>query len=351
MDINNVVLVRVMNHLPLNGELIPSCESERLIYDEKSDFYYFIKNKIKQELEKQWGRNLNEYDLNDEKMLKDVLKNYLVLTGDYYTTTLSFSLNGMVPDDLNNNFSSMNIAVIDPIKNHINEDFVTIETIDTTIKGRIKVSKDAILLVEKYFFDSLSNELKDNLMSNYNLKLFEGSLKEAINSTLKENNYPVLPLIQKREKSNIDDCFERESMLAFEDYFANKVNASRLRLNYLTYMYSSSNVEVDKIAHDKLEEEYPNSLKVDEYYRNQLYSFLLGKAEKLGIEVTDDDKYYLFTNYIYSKEAMERITSCLIEKYCGIEKFLEFILEYNQYVVNNYLTNEQIVNSTKLIKR
>ena len=39
MDINNVVLVRVMNHLPLNGELIPSCESERLIYDEKSDFW------------------------------------------------------------------------------------------------------------------------------------------------------------------------------------------------------------------------------------------------------------------------------------------------------------------------
>ena len=29
MDINNVVLVRVMTHLPLDGELIPSCESKR----------------------------------------------------------------------------------------------------------------------------------------------------------------------------------------------------------------------------------------------------------------------------------------------------------------------------------
>ena len=42
MNIDNVVLVRAMNNLPLNGELILSYEGQRLVTDNKSEFYYFI---------------------------------------------------------------------------------------------------------------------------------------------------------------------------------------------------------------------------------------------------------------------------------------------------------------------
>lgn len=348
MNINNVVLVRVMNNLPLNGELVPSCEGERLVYDKKSDFYFLIKKLVKQDLEKQLGRKINEYNSTDDKLLKDILKHYLVLTGDYYTSTLSFSLNGMVPNDINNDFSSMKIAVIDPIKNHINDDFVTVETIDTTIKGRIKVSNEAILLIERNFYISLSKDIKNNINSYYKLKLFDGSLRDAVNSTLIENNYPLLLLVQKREVLNIEECQHRQSMLEFEDEFANTVGASRLRLNYLTYMYTPSGIEdVDKIAHDKIKEELPNTLKVEEYYRNQLYTFLLNKLRQFNIEISEKDKYYLFTEYQESKKVLEKITSCLIESYGGIKNFNSLIQEYNQYVINNYLTNEQIVALSK----
>lgn len=258
MNINNVAMVRAMNHIPFDGELIPSCEGKRLVPDKNSDFAYFMRDIIRKELEKRLGRSLNLWeDTEDKKLFEETLSNYATLTGDYYTTTLSFSLNGMVPDDINNNFTDMKIAVIDSIRNYKDADFITIETIDTTIKGRVKVSNEAILLIEQNLFQSLNEEQKSNLVNNYQLKLFTGSLREAVDKTLKESNYPVLPLIQKREKKNIEDCPERESMLEFEDQFAMAVKASRLRLENLTIKYGGSTIEADQIAHEKLEEELP----------------------------------------------------------------------------------------------
>ena len=345
MNIDNVVLVRAMNNLPLNGELIPSYEGQRLVNDNKSEFYYFIRKCIQNNLEQQLGRSLLLYtDSPDFNLMEKVMKDYSIATGDYYTTTLSFALNGLVPDDINNKFEDMKMAVLEPIKNQTNADFVTIETIDTTIKGRIKTSYEAILLIEYEFFSRLSQEEKENLKSNFKINFFEGNLKDAVNKTLIENGYPALPLIQKRELKNIEECPEKESMLEFEDKFSLAVGASRLRLQDLTFMYSSG-TSVDEKAHDKLAEEHTNTLKIEEYYKNQLYEFLLNKAESFGIEVSDKDKYYLFTDYQEGIDAMESITTSLISAFGGIENFKQFIYEYNNYVQENYLTNKQIISS------
>lgn len=344
MNINNVVMVRAMSHIPFDGELIPSCEGQRLVDDQNSDFAYFMRNIVKKEMEEKLGRSINLWEeTEDKKLYEKTLQNYKTLTGDYYTTTLSFSLNGMVPDDINNNFTDMKIAVLDPIRNHKDKDFVTVETIDTTIKGRIKVSSDAILLIDEGIYLTLSEEQKNNLNSNYQVKLFRGALRDAVGHTLKENNYPVLPLIQKREMKNIQECPERESMLKFEDEFANLVNASRLRLEDLTIKYGGSPIEADQIAHEKLEEELPNTITVQNYYKQELYNFLLKKTQDFGLEITDEEKFYLFSEYSNGQEVMEKMTLFLIESYGGIEKFRGFIEEYNNMIKQNYLTNEEIV--------
>lgn len=345
MNIDNVVLVRAMNNLPLNGELIPSCEGKRLVNDNQSDFYYFIRECVSSNLEQQLGRALVLFDNSpDSKLIEEAMKEYSLLTGDYYTTTLSFALNGLVPNDMNNTFSDMKMAILEPIKNQINADFVTIETIDTTIKGRIKTSDEAILIIEQEYFSQLTKEKQEDLLTNFNIKLFEKNLKEAINNTLRENGYPVLPLIQKREMKNIEECPEKESMLNFEDKFSIAVGASRLRLQHLTFMYGGG-TELDQNAHNKLSEEHSNTLKVEEYYKRQLYEFLLNKAEILGIEVSDEEKYYIFTNYQEGTEVMKKITTSLINAYGGLENFKQFIYEYNNYIKENYLTNHQIISS------
>lgn len=343
MNIDNVVLVRAMNNVPLNGELVPSCEGQRLVNDRKSDFYYFMKSCVREQLQENLGRYLDLYpDSPDEQLMNEACNNYSILTGDYYTSTLSFSLNGLVPDDMNNKFADMNMAVLEPLRNQTTADFVTIETIDTTTKGRMQTSSEAILTVKNDFFAQLSPEIQQNLITNFNVRLFDGKLKDAISDALKENGYPVLPLIQNREMKNIDNCPEKQSMLDFEEKFSMTVGASRERLQNLTFMYGGG-TGVDEIAHNKISEEHENTLIVTEHYKNQFYGFMLRKAEALGIEVSDEDRFYLFTSYEEGTDAMKRVTTALINAYGGFEKFQSFINEYNQYTQNNYLTNQEIV--------
>ena len=70
---------------------------------------------------------------------------------------------------------------------------------------------------------------------------------------------------------------------------------------------------------------------------------MLKKAVSLGVEISDEDKYYLFTNFQEGTDIMKKITISLINAYGGLENFKQFIYEYNSYIRNNYLTNEQIV--------
>jgi hypothetical protein len=234
------------------------------------------------------------------------------------------------------------MAVLEPLRNQTTADFVTIETIDTTVKGKMQTSNEAILIVKNDFFEQLSPEIQENLTGNFNVRLFNGELKDAVSDTLKENGYPALPLIQNREMKNIDNCPEKESMLDFEDKFSMAVGASRLRLQNLTFTYGGG-TGVDEIAHNKISEEHDNTLIVQDHYKNQFYGFMLNKAETLGIKVSDEDKFYLFTSYEEGTDAMKRVTTSLINAYGGLEKFQAFINEYNQYTQNNYLTNQQIV--------
>lgn len=344
MNLDNVVLVRVMGHLPLNGELVPSCEGQRLELEKTSDFQSYIRKEVQKELEKKLGRPLFlTVDSPDNELLKEAMKDYLILTGAFYTSTLSFSLNGIVPDDNTCEFSKQPLAVIDPIKNHPDVKFINIEAIDTTSVGKMKVSQDAILVINAEFFKSLSDEIKINLTSNYKIELFNGTLNDAVDATLKKYNYPSLPLKQKKEMQNIDACPERESMIDFMDKFAESITASRLTQQKIRQLVSFYN-EGDKIANEVLVGDFYKNAKIEEYYKHQLYSFLIQKAESLGIPVTDEEKYYIFTSFSNAEEVMTRITSELIKAYGGLEGFKAFIHEYNNHCINNYLTNDEIIN-------
>lgn len=343
MNLDNVVLVRAMSHLPLNGELIPSCEGKRLVFEKTSDFSDYIQELIEKELERKLGRPLVLYYESPDALLRDkMLEEYRILTGAYYTSSLSFSLNGIAPDDNTCNFSVLPLAVIDPIKNHTDANFVNVDVIDTTIKGRRQVSSDAILVINEEFFNSLSDEIKTNLANYYKIEFCGSNLKEGIDATLKKYNYPSLPLKQEREEDNIGECPERESMIGFENSFAKSVGASRLRLQQF-YTCEIFAVDIDQLAHEKVGMDFYNNLIINEYYRHQLYNFLIAKAESFGIDVTDEEKYYIFTEYINGIEAMKKITSELIDAYGGLLNFKAFIKEYNEYAMNNYLTNDQII--------
>lgn len=341
MNIENVVLVRAMGHLPLDGVLLPSCEGKYLIPNEKDAYYYFIRKEIQKLLEKELGRSLNVWEDDDKALLENALKNYLPLTSTY-TSTLSFSLNGLVPDDMNNKFSDMKIAVLDPIKYHQNEDYVNIDAIDTTIKGNITCSEESILVIEKDYFLSLSEDIKTNLMSHYKVEIFTGSLKDAVSNILQKYNYPSIPLIQKKESNDILDCEEKESMIDFENSFAQTSNASRLKLQQL-YMYPISTMTgVDAIAAEKVQSDFNKNLIVEKYYKDKFYEYLISIAESYGLVLNDEEKFYLFSEFSNGEEVLKKIMAFLIQTR-GIDNLGLIIQEYNHYIIENYISNDEIV--------
>lgn len=341
MNLDNVVLVRAMGHLPLDGVLVPSSEGKYLKYKVTDEYYYIIKREVQKKLEAQLGRSLAVWEDEDKMLLEQALSEYLPLASSY-TSTLSFSLNGLVPDDMNNKFSEMLVAVIDPIKYHQSEDYVNIDAIDTTIKGSLKVSSEAILVIEENYFLSLSEDEKMNLMSNYKIEIFNGSLKDAISSTLQKYNYPSIPLVQRKELNDIEECSEKDSLITFQDEFAKEHNASRLKLQQL-YMYPISSMSgVDIPAAEKVQSDFNKNLIVEKYYKERFYEFLISKAEGYGLSLTEEEKYYLFSEFSNSEEVLEKLVKSIIQL-VGIEEYKLIIKEYNELVIENYLTNEEII--------
>ena len=339
MNIDNVVLVRVSNQLPINGELIPSCEGKVLKPDEKLEFTHYIGRIIRREIDKiEKPLTIEEKEL----LHKQIMEKYRVYTAKNYTSTLSFSLNGMVPDDLNNNFTNKCVAVIDPIKHHVDADFVNVDAIDTTIVGRLKLSEEAILVINEQLFNSLDIATKENLIANYKIELFNSNLREAVDATLKKYNYPSIPLIQSKNENNIGDCAEKMSLVEFENSFAQTVGASRLLLQdlYTNPIYYN---DIDRNAHEKVANYNELSNTVLEYHKNQLYNFMIMKAESLNIEISEDEKVYLFYNCSATEEIMEDLINKLINAYGGINNFQVFIAEYNKYAAENYLTPADII--------
>lgn len=348
MQLENVVLVRARNNVPLNGELIPSCDGKYLIKDHKSDYYYIIKRIVKRNLETKENRLIEEWVDADRNLIKEEVQKYLPYTS-LYTSTLSFSLNGLVPDDINNTFSNMNLAVLEPIKYHVKENFVNIDVIDTTIKGSITLSSDAILVINENYYNSLTDEVKENLKKFYKIELFSGSLKDAVSKTLTKYNYPSLPLIQKKDEKNISNCIEKESMIDFQKKFAEELKVSRLNLQQL-YTYPISGMdEVDSNAALKVKDDIEKIEFIEKYYRNLFYSFLLTKANLYEINLSDEEVFYLFSDYSNKEEVVEKLVKEIINLY-GLEKIKEIVDEFNNNVLENYLTNNEIINQNNMTR-
>ena len=343
MNIEDVVLVRATDELPMNGVIMPASSGRYLTTNIPSDFKKSIRKYLKPEIENELGRNLDLWNNEDRITYERIADSYYPLTSKY-NSTLSFSFNGLVPDDINNIFSNRNIAIIEPLKYHLNEKYLNIDVIDTTIKGSVTLSNEAILLIREEYFNSLNEDVKLNLQNSYNIQLFQGDLKQSINSTLEANNYKSFNLVLDKTKNDIEDSPNKNGMIAFEDEFAKRVSASRLKLQQL-YTYPTYNMEeIDKSAALIAQEDIEKNSIIVSYYQNAFYSFLLDKATSLNIYISDEDKFYLLSNFDKSSEVLDDLVKALINS-VGLEGLKSIVTEFNKSINDNYLNNEEILNN------
>lgn len=343
MEIENIAMVRATDIIPIDGIIVPVSESKYIKKNTNEPFAVGIKGLLKR---KGIIPPIDYSKLDDEKYIEaknkeiaETTNNYIPYTSDYNSLVL-FSLNGLVPDDKeagfgNNTFSDKKCAIIDSLSSHIDE-VISLNPTDTAIKGKAKLSKDAVILIEKNTYDNLSNEDKIKL-SRFNIKLFEGNLKDAVELYLKSSQkYTCEKLALSSSKGGYLDSPTSEELKAT----IRKIAEERK----LSTAYHLNIILHNTDANDKLksvQNEHENILKIREYYKNEFYKFLFSE-----MQVDEELKYYLinYNSDIYIDELCDIINKFGLENYKKIcDKFNHTLEKLRR---NNLLpTPQEIIDS------
>lgn len=295
LSIEDYMLVRSTDYLPENNIIEPLCNIPFLVKTNtpsKMALYTVLKEKY----------NVNPF-IDDEKnaKLNEMVERYSPYSTQY-RSTVHFTLNGLVTSHFNGSWDDQKFVIFDRLKNHINENIESLRYEDTFVKGTIHLSSETVILMEEDYYRELI-KLNNNI-ENYNIVLYKGNRKLAVDYFLAKNG--IIPA--KINAHGIQPEGKEFSLLN------NSINeiAKTYELGQDKHVYSQSYQEDDEknlVLWQIYFEDFYNDL--FEYFKiddNDLYDYLINSGDRFGCE----DKM-----------------SELIKK-IGIEKFMEFIEQYNQ---------------------
>lgn len=342
MDIKNIALVRATNIIPFDGIVRPISEVPYLHKERGTEFYFAINDLLKNKgmlKEIDWTK-LDEID-KIEKINNEILKQYMPYNSDYNSMVL-WSLNGLVPDDMNNTFSDKTCAIIEGLQEQIEQsEMISLVPTDTAIKGNIKLSNKATILISKERYEELSQKEKEQLTKlEINIEVFEGDLKEAVNKELvKEGRYTAEDLSLKREYNGYIKSDTSDELINTIDKIAEERKIAQvLHWNVIT----GQNDELDKLANVK--DEFKNSLVVTEFYKKSFLKYLFTKMD-IDNRIKEDALYSPETPQ-YMQSLCEEIDRIGIDKYKGlIDEYNNTLQELRE---NGKLpTPQEIINSVR----
>lgn len=344
LDINHIAIVRATNVIPFEGVLKTISNTPYLCKKAGSPFSDMISDLIREEgiVPPIDYKKIFEDGYYEEMvhLSYKILEDYLPYSSDYNSMVL-FSLNGVCPDDnehgfANNVFSSKNCYVIEPLKYHI-KDVVSLMPTDTSIKGDVILSEEAIVGIRKNVFMALKEEEKDILRNlPFTVKLFEGSLSDAVYQDLKNSGkyMPETLSLSREHGGYLPSSTSEEQKRVIGDIARQYGKAQVLFFHILNH----KNDEMEKL--ENVKDELDNSLVVQDYYLLRfLEDFLLyfQAPEDLRRNVSSSFSHA----YFYKKLGA-------FIKQIGISQYRRFVLHYNSKLLHEQkngtlLTPEEIV--------
>lgn len=338
MNIDNIAIVRATNIIPFDGVINPISEVPYLVKPNGMQISFMISDLLTEQ------GILESYDftkINDEEYQtkrKEILDNYLPYISSYNSVVL-FSLNGLVPDDMNNTFSNKNCVIVDGLKEHIS-DVVSLMPTDTAIKGKVIISSSGVLLIKKDFYNSLSDFDKSRLCNlNFTVKIVNGSLEDAVKETLTNSDrfhYEKLSLTRSAGGFFPSQTSEDTKRVI------NEIAISYDIPQVLYYdLLTKNNDDMGRLS--SVASEYDNSLTVTNYYLENFYNYLLSNMGCSALKSFVPD-------YMDSIEFIKSLTVA-IRNY-GLENYKKLVDSYNEQLEKEkemglLLTPEQIVNTYK----
>lgn len=104
---------------------------------------------------------------------------------------IKWFLNGLLPE----NFDKEDITIIEPLIQHYDETLESINEIDTSFNKKIELSEKAIILMSEKLYDDLIKEKEyKELLSEFNVRLYEGEKELALRMLLFDKNYIYLDI-------------------------------------------------------------------------------------------------------------------------------------------------------------
>lgn len=340
MNINNLALVRATNIIPFDGTVHSISEVPYLRKEKNSNFYSAMSDLLRRKnlLHKiDWSKP-DEFDKINQ-VNSQIIEQYMPYSSDYNSMVL-WSINGLVPDDINNTFSDKSCAIIDSLAEQIEQsEIISLVPTDTAIKGNINLSNKASILISKARYETLSTKEKEQL-TNLNVTIFQGDLKEAINKKLvEENQYTSETLSLQRSDSGYIKSDTSDEIKEIICNIANKRGIAQvLHWNVIT----GQNDELDKLKNIK--DDFENKCIVIDFYKKSFFEYLFSKMD-IDIE-TKECALYSLDSSIYMENLCDEIGRI------GIDKYKALVDEYNKSLENlreqgNLPTPQEIVNSSK----
>lgn len=322
MDVNNIALVRATNIIPFDGVVRPISEVPYIKKNTSTQFSFAISDLL---------RRVGvippvSFKITKEDMEKRqrILEEYIPYISDYNSMVL-WAINGLVPDDgengfANNTFSNKKCAIIDGLAEQLQlSNVVSLVPTDTAIRGNVKLSSSAIILIEQSEYEALSDEQK-NQLTKLNIKTFSGDLRQAVEQTLLETGryIPERPTL-----SRSDGGYKKSDT---SEELKSTINSVAKENNILQLYHFNILINGHKENLGELANEFDNINIVNTYFQQQFFDFL---SKRMNIENRLATNLHRHPNIdFYLKQLCQEI-----EKY-GIENYKKLVDEYNQGLEN-----------------
>jgi len=335
MNIKNIALVRATNAIPFDGIVHPISEVPYLCKPKDTEFAVAMKDLL---------RRKGILQKADIAKLDEIINQYMPYNSGYNSMVL-WSLNGLVPDDMNNTFSNKTCAIIEGLAEQMEQsEIISLVPTDTAIKGNVNLSNKATILISKERYEELSQEEREQLAKlEMNVDVFEGNLKTTIDKVLVEDGYTAETLSLARDdkgyiKSNTSDEV-RETVKGIAN---ERKIAQVLHWNVIT----GQNDELDKLENVKDEEK--NRERVRAFYSRSFFEYLFSR-----MNIDEDIQMYA----MYVPEAARYMEDLCDEiGRIGIDKYKLVVDEYNKSLeqlkeTGKLPTPQEIVNSARENKK
>ena len=344
MDIHNVAIVRATDVIPFDGVVRP-VKDVSFIKKEMGSVYareMFSLLRRKGLLNPiDWQADESERQAVDETNKKIVAK-YMPYTSLYNSMVL-WSLNGLVPDDAFNRFSKKSCAIIDGLEEQMERgtEIVSMHPTDTAFKGKVRLSKNAKILIDKARYDTLSEQQKKQLAElDLTVNIFEGDLKTAIEASLKESGrYTAedLRLVSEgycyKESSTSEDVAQTIKNIAQEKNIP--------QISHINVFLGVTNGE-EKLDSVKGEKQLCDI--IADLYQNAFFEYVFSRLDI--DEETKTNAQRMPYSDVYMEELCDEISRL------GIDKYKEVLDEYNGAIERlrdskRLPTPQQIIDETR----